>query len=83
MRLLILTDLRSQPIRCARVEQIDTDTWVVPREMMKGIRGKTRDFRVPLSTETQKVLHDALSFSRDGYLSPSARKGVISDDSLS
>ena len=50
---------------------------------MKGKRGRTEDFRVPLSKEAQSVVADAMSISRDGFLFPSIRKGVISDSTLS
>jgi len=51
--------------------------------MMKGKRGRTKDFRVPLSKEAQHVVAEAMSISRDSFLFPSIRKGVISDSTLS
>ena len=83
MKLLILTGLRSRPVRHARADQFDGDVWTIPGEMMKGKRGRTPDFRVPLSTEAQSVVADAMRISRDGFLFPSIRKGVISDSTLS
>ena len=83
MKLLILTGLRSRPVRYATVDQFDGDIWIIPGEMMKGKRGTTEDFRVPLSKEAQSVVADAMSISRDGFLFPSIRKGVISDSTLS
>jgi integrase len=83
MKLLILTGLRSRPVRHAMVDQFDGDIWTVPGEMMKGKRGRTKDFRVPLSKEAQRVVAEAMSKSRDGFLFPSIRKGVISDSTLS
>jgi len=50
---------------------------------MKGKRGRTEDFRVPLSAEAQSVVADAMHLSRNGFLFPSIRKGVISDSTLS
>jgi integrase len=50
---------------------------------MKGRRGQTTDFRVPLSTEAQHVIDLAMPFRRDGFLFPSVRKGVISDATMS
>ena len=35
---------------------------------MKGKRGRTEDFRVPLSKEAQSVVADAMRISRDGFL---------------
>ena len=51
LRLLILTGVRSAPIRHIHEDQIDDDVWTVPAEAMKGRRDATTDFRVPLSAE--------------------------------
>jgi len=82
LRLLILTALRSKPIRFMRLDQIDGDTWTVPAENMKSRKGVATDFRVPLSTEALNVIEQAKPFARDGYLFPSIRKGVISDATM-
>lgn len=83
LRLLILTGLRSAPVRFASLEQFEQDVWTIPGELMKGKRGKTPDFRVPLSTEAMATIEAAKKLSRDGYLFPSVRKGVISDATMS
>ena len=83
LRLLILTGLRSRPVRFARFDQIDGSVWTVPAEMMKGRRDQTADFRVPLSDEALLVLEEASRIGRDGFLFPSVRKGVISDATMS
>ncbi|MEM6277629.1 MAG: integrase arm-type DNA-binding domain-containing protein [Pseudomonadota bacterium] len=82
LRLLILTGVRSRPLRFLRVDQINGDVWTIPAELMKGAKGKTSDFRVPLSVEAQKVIGLAMPHSRDGFLFPSVRKGVISDATM-
>lgn len=83
LRLLILTALRSKPIRFCRVEQIKGYTWIVPGAIMKSQKGKEADFRVPLSKEACAVIDAARPHARDGYLFPSIRKGVISDATMS
>ncbi|WP_171212000.1 site-specific integrase [Ruegeria sp. HKCCA5426] len=83
LKLLILTGVRSRPIRYLREEQIDGDVWTIPAEQMKGREGATAEFRVPLSNEALHVLGDARRHARDGYLFPSIRKGVISDATMS
>ncbi len=83
LRLLILTGVRSRPLRFARLDQIDGGVWTVPGDIMKGRKGKTVDFRVPLSSEALRVIDLAKSQERDGYLFPSMRKGVISDATMS
>ncbi|KIC44977.1 integrase [Ruegeria sp. ANG-S4] len=83
LQLLILTGLRSRPIRFARLDQINGNTWTVPAELVKGPRGKTDDFRAPLSAEAMRIVQAAKETARDGYLFPGVRKGVISDASMS
>jgi len=79
LRLLILTAVRSYPLRHLHLDQIEGDVWTIPAEAMKGRKDATADFRVPLSTEAQRVIELAKPFARDGYLFPGVRKGVLSD----
>ncbi len=83
LRLLILTGVRSGPLRFLRLDQIDGDVWTIPGDGMKGRRDATPDFRVPLSPEAQAIIEQAKRLARDGYLFPSIRKGVISDATMS
>ena len=83
LRLLILTGVRSAPLRFLRLDQIEGDVWTIPGEGMKGRRDATPDFRVPLSPEALAVIDQAKPLARDGYLFPSVRKGVISDATMS
>jgi integrase len=79
LRLLILTGVRSGPLRHIHEDQISGDVWTIPAEAMKGRKDATSEFRVPLSTEAQCVIAEARKFARDGFLFPSAKRGVISD----
>lgn len=83
LRLLILTGLRSKPIRFCHLDQIAGDTWTVPAEIMKAKKDHEQEFRVPLSKEALDVIEQAKPLSRDGFLFPGARKGVISDATMS
>lgn len=83
LRLLILTGVRSGPLRHLRLDQIDGDIWTIPAEAMKGRKGATEAFRVPLSREAKAVIEGAKPFARNGYLFPNTRGGVISDMTLS
>lgn len=83
MRLLILTGVRSGPLRMLRLDQIDGDVWTVPGEAMKGRKGTTSDFRVPLSSEALAVIDLARPFARKGYLFANPRGTVLSDMTLS
>jgi len=78
MRLLILTGVRSGPLRFCLEDEINGDIWTVPADKMKT--GK--EFRVPLSEEAQTVITLAKPFARDGFIFPSVRKGVISDATM-
>lgn len=83
LRLLILTAVRSHPLRFLHLDQIADDIWTIPAEAMKGRRDSTSNFRVPLSTEAVSVIEQAKPFARDGFLFPGVRKGVISDATMS
>lgn len=82
LRLLILTAVRTRPLRFMRHENVDGDVWTIPAELMKGRQGATQDFRVPLSSVALRVLEQAKPFERDGFVFPSVRKGVISDATM-
>ena len=79
LRMLILTAVRSGPLRFMRYDQIDGDVWTIPAEMMKGRLGTTSDYRVPLASAALTVVEQTMPFERDGFLFPGARKGVLSD----
>ncbi len=83
LRLLILTAVRSKPLRFINEDQIEGDVWTIPADLMKGRLGKTADFRVPLSSPVLEVIDEARPMARDGFLFPSVRKGVISDATMS
>jgi integrase len=84
LRLLILTGVRSAPLRHIHLSQIDGDVWTVPPEAVKGRKGATAAFRVPLSREALRCIELAKPFARDGFLFPGAKPGsVMSDMTLS
>lgn len=83
LRLLILTGVRSGPLRHLREDQINGDVWTIPGEAMKGRKDKTPDFRVPLTPEALDVIEAARRYARAGFMFPSVRQGVISDMTMS
>jgi integrase len=83
LRLLILTGVRSGPLRFLHDNQISDTVWTIPAARMKGRKDATTDFRVPLVPEAQAIISQARRHARDGYLFPSIRKGVISDATMS
>ena len=78
LRLLMLTGLRSYPVRHAHLDEIDGDIWTIPGEKMKGRKGKTSDFRAPLTTEALHVIKLASQQRRDGHIFPGVKRGIIS-----
>lgn len=78
LRLLILTG-----VRFMQADQVEGRVWTIPADLMKGRKGSTTDFRVPLSDEALSTIEQALPHARDGFLFPSVRKGVISDATMS
>ncbi len=78
-RLLILSAVRSRPLRFIHLDELHGDTWVIPADKMKT--GK--EFHVPLSSEAQRIIDQAKAFEKDGYLFPNVKKGVISDATMS
>jgi integrase len=68
LKLLILTGVRSGPLRNIHESQIVDDVWTIPSEGMKGRRDATTEFRVPLSKEALAVISEARKLSRDGFL---------------
>lgn len=78
-RLLILTAVRSRPLRFLHLDELHGDTWVIPADKMKT----SKEFHVPLSSEAQRVIEQAMAFEKDGFLFPNVRKGVISDATMS
>jgi integrase len=79
LRLLILTGVRSGPLRHLHESQLAGDIWTIPGEAMKGRKGATSDFRVPLVPEALDLIEQAQRHARGGYLFPSTQRGVISD----
>jgi integrase len=65
------------------LDQIEDDVWTIPAENMKARKGKEVVFRVPLSKEALSVIESARAHERGGFLSPSVRKDVISDATMS
>jgi integrase len=55
LQFMILTLVRSGGCRGARFDEMPDDVWTVPAARMKGRKGKTSDFRVPLSDEAMRI----------------------------
>ena len=83
LKFLILTGLRSKPVRHLSLDHFDQDGGLtIPAELMKNRKGKGEPFRVALSDEARAVIDEAKPFSREGLLFPGARNKPISDRTL-
>ncbi|MET3560775.1 integrase [Bartonella japonica] len=78
LRLLILTGVRTNPLRHIREDQIDGDIWIIPAENMKGKRDATTEFRVPLSSEAMKVIEQARCISKSNFIFSFSSRAPIS-----
>ncbi|SPU27679.1 integrase [Candidatus Bartonella washoeensis] len=67
LRLLILTGVRTNPLRHINKDQIDGNIWTIPAENMKGRHDTTTEFRVPLSSEALEILKQARLLSRNDF----------------
>lgn len=83
LRLLILTGVRSAPIRFFHEREIVGNVWTVPAVRMKGRKDAVRDFRVPLVPQAVRVINEARRHAREGFLFPNVRRGVLSDATMS
>ncbi|UNF29753.1 tyrosine-type recombinase/integrase [Bartonella krasnovii] len=83
LKLLILTGVRSMPIRHIRLEEINQSIWTIPKENMKGIVGKVFDFRVPLTDEALAIIEKAKAIEKNGFLFVGNSGQPISDMTLS
>ncbi len=79
LRFLILTGVRTNPLRHIREDQIEDDVWTIPAENMKGKRDTTKEFRVPLSTEALEILKQARLLSRNDFFFSATGRGPLAE----
>ncbi|WP_375615140.1 tyrosine-type recombinase/integrase [Bartonella sp. AC10YNML] len=77
LRLLILTGVRTHPLRYIHKDQVDGDIWTIPAEGMKGRRDATTEFRVPLSSEALDILKQARLLSRNDFFFSATGRGAL------
>lgn len=76
LKFLILTAMRSTPVRHAHAAQFDGSIWTVPAELMKGRKTKATHFRVPLPPAARVLA------SRESLLFPGNGGKPMSDMTL-
>ncbi len=77
LRLLILTGVRTNPLRHIHKDQVEENIWTIPAENMKGRRDATTEFRVPLSTEALEILKQAWLLSRNDFFFSVTGRGPL------
>lgn len=77
-RWLILTGVRMNAARHARIAEIEGYVWTIPADRIKGQEGKVSDFRVPLSAPALQMVEEARAVGHD-LLFPGLRGGAITD----
>ncbi|UNE53718.1 tyrosine-type recombinase/integrase [Bartonella machadoae] len=83
LRLLILTGVRTYPLRHIHKDQVEDDIWTIPAENMKGRLDTTTEFRVPLSTEALEILKQARLLSRNDFFFSAKGRGPLADTCMS
>ncbi len=81
LRWMILTLVRADGCKGARLSEIEGDIWTVPAERVKGIEGKVKDFRVPLSSEAMKIVEAAREM-RQEILFPNLKGVCLSSTAM-
>lgn len=77
---MILTAVRSDGCRGARLDEIAGDVWTVPADRVKGREGQVSAFRVPLSKAALQIVEvcQPVALAFDGVLFPGHRGNPIS-----
>ncbi|EJF98597.1 hypothetical protein MEI_00420 [Bartonella vinsonii subsp. arupensis Pm136co] len=83
LRLLILTGVRTRPLRYIHKDQVNGDIWTIPAENMKGRRDATTEFRVPLSSEALEILKQARPLSRNDFFFSASGRGPFGENCMS
>ena len=78
LRWMILTLVRSDGCRGARLSEITDTVWTVPADRVKGTEGRVSDFRVPLSEPAMQIALD----SEGDLIFPGTTMNAISSTAL-
>jgi integrase len=81
LRWMILTVVRSDGCKGARVSEVEDDIWTVPSERIKGKEGLVSDFRVPLPEPCMQIVTDTRALGQD-LLFPGRKSKHLSSTAL-
>jgi integrase len=84
LELAILTAARSGMVRGATWAEFDLQAkvWTVPAARMKGLRGKSQEHRIPLSTPALDLLEALPRIAGTDLVFPASRGGQLSDATM-
>ncbi|MDO5621193.1 MAG: integrase arm-type DNA-binding domain-containing protein [Paracoccus sp. (in: a-proteobacteria)] len=82
LRWIILTVVRSDGCRGARLAEINGGIWTVPADRIKGRVSVVRDFSVPLPEQAQTIANRIQPFAVDGAMFPGSTGRPISSTAL-
>ncbi|MEP3632374.1 MAG: integrase arm-type DNA-binding domain-containing protein [Shimia thalassica] len=66
---------RLRPVRYATFDQFSGGVWEIDGELMKGRKGKSKSFRIPLTTRIEQLVHASKQKCISPLLFPSPQKG--------
>lgn len=78
LRFAMLTLVRTDGIIGARFDEIDGDVWTVPADRMKGRKGKSQAFRVPLPAAALAVVETCRETGGEWLFPSASSRGHIS-----
>lgn len=82
LRHAMLTLVRLDGVRGARLTEVRDAVWTVPEDRVKGLEGQVTDFRVPLSREAIRVVEEAADVTGDMLFPGKALRGPVTDRAL-
>jgi len=65
---------RIRPVLNMRFDQIEGDVWTVPASMMKGLRDKAEDFRVPITKPMSELIDISRAETQGALVFPSPNR---------
>lgn len=68
--LIMLTAVRGDAARGARLEEFVGDVWTIPKDRIKGRAGKVEDFRVPINNDIKAIVDLCRETEVGGFLFP-------------
>jgi integrase len=82
LKMLIITGQRGSPLTKMNLSEIENNIWTKKGDDLKGLKGKTPDFRIPLGEEALRLIELAKPHARHGWLFVGPRGKPITVEAL-